>query len=52
MESKRPDYLGGKEFHVLTYDMMLAWEAPDTEREALSNVRHLNLFRLHFCQVQ
>lgn len=35
--SKAPDYLADKEFRLLTYDMMLAWEAPDTDSEALLN---------------
>ncbi|PSR88334.1 FT-interacting protein [Actinidia chinensis var. chinensis] len=30
-----PDYLTDKEFRRLTYDMMLAWEAPGVENEAL-----------------
>lgn len=33
--TKRPDHLADKEFHQLTYDMMLAWEGPDTESESL-----------------
>ncbi|KAI5015176.1 hypothetical protein ZWY2020_056566 [Hordeum vulgare] len=28
------DHLGDREFHSLTYDMMLAWEAPDPDTEA------------------
>ncbi|KAK1686682.1 hypothetical protein QYE76_047530 [Lolium multiflorum] len=31
---RRHDHLGDREFHSLTYDMMLAWEAPDQETEA------------------
>ena len=34
-----PDYLTDKEFRRLTYDMMLAWEAPGVENEALDAVR-------------
>jgi hypothetical protein len=36
---RRHDHLGDKEFHSLTYDMMLAWEAPDQETEAELQVR-------------
>lgn len=42
--TRRPDYLADKEFQSLTFDMMLAWEAPATESESLSKVRHLNFF--------
>ncbi|KAG5521622.1 hypothetical protein RHGRI_033999 [Rhododendron griersonianum] len=31
-----PDYLSDKEFRRLTYDMMLAWEAPGVENEPLN----------------
>ncbi|KAI8527809.1 hypothetical protein RHMOL_Rhmol12G0103000 [Rhododendron molle] len=31
-----PDYLSDKEFRRLTYDMMLAWEAPSVENEPLN----------------
>uniref|UniRef100_A0A5B7B087 DUF639 domain-containing protein n=2 Tax=Davidia involucrata TaxID=16924 RepID=A0A5B7B087_DAVIN len=31
--TRHPDYLSDKEFCRLTYDMMLAWEAPDVESE-------------------
>ncbi|XP_059656183.1 uncharacterized protein LOC132303113 [Cornus florida] len=31
----RPDYFSDKEFRQLTYDMMLAWEAPGVESELL-----------------
>ena len=31
---RRHDHLGDRDFHSLTYDMMLAWEAPDQETEA------------------
>ncbi|KAH7663159.1 hypothetical protein IHE45_14G035100 [Dioscorea alata] len=34
--TRRPDYLADKEFQSLTFDMMLAWEAPATESESLS----------------
>lgn len=34
VETKRHDHLGDREFHSLTYDMMLAWEAPDGETDA------------------
>lgn len=35
VEARRPDHLGDREFHTLTYDMMLAWEAPDEETDAV-----------------
>ncbi|WOL18217.1 hypothetical protein Cni_G27010 [Canna indica] len=35
VETQRPDHLADKEFSLLTFDMMLAWEAPDTETESL-----------------
>ncbi|CAM0901723.1 unnamed protein product [Alopecurus aequalis] len=31
---RRHDHLGDRDFHSLTYDMMLAWDAPDQETEA------------------
>ncbi|KAM0839035.1 hypothetical protein ACQ4PT_060569 [Festuca glaucescens] len=31
---RRHDHLEDRDFHSLTYDMMLAWEAPDQETEA------------------
>ncbi|XP_072982472.1 uncharacterized protein [Typha latifolia] len=34
-EIKRPDYLADKEFRILTYDMMLAWETPERESESM-----------------
>lgn len=41
--SRRPDYLSKKEFRRLSYDTMLAWEAPDAESEPLTKVRnHIN----------
>jgi hypothetical protein len=36
---RRHDHLGDRDFHSLTYDMMLAWEAPDQETEAEFQVR-------------
>ncbi|KAK3004651.1 hypothetical protein RJ639_019405 [Escallonia herrerae] len=33
----RPNYLKDKEFSRLTYDMMLAWDAPDLNSEPLEN---------------
>ncbi|PON68143.1 hypothetical protein PanWU01x14_097030 [Parasponia andersonii] len=33
--SRRPDYLSDKEFRRLTFDMMLAWEAPSVESKPL-----------------
>lgn len=47
---KTTDYLADKEFRILTYDMMLAWEAPDPESESLLTVRHPHLFQLHICK--
>ena len=38
--SRGPDYLSNNEFRRLSYDMMLAWEAPDAESEPLTKVRH------------
>ncbi|XP_014660381.2 uncharacterized protein LOC101768752 isoform X2 [Setaria italica] len=35
VETRRHDHLGDMEFHSLTYDMMLAWEAPDEETDAM-----------------
>ncbi|CAL9203378.1 uncharacterized protein LOC135631695 [Musa acuminata AAA Group] len=35
VETQRPDHLADKGFSLLTFDMMLAWEAPDTETEFL-----------------
>ncbi|CAL9042335.1 unnamed protein product [Musa banksii] len=35
VETQCPDHLADKEFSLLTFDMMLAWEAPDTETESL-----------------
>uniref|UniRef100_A0A0D9WB63 Uncharacterized protein n=1 Tax=Leersia perrieri TaxID=77586 RepID=A0A0D9WB63_9ORYZ len=34
VETRRHDHLGDSDFHSLTYDMMLAWEAPDDETNA------------------
>lgn len=34
--SRGPDYLSNNEFRRLSYDMMLAWEAPDAESEPLT----------------
>uniref|UniRef100_A0A0E0KWT8 Uncharacterized protein n=1 Tax=Oryza punctata TaxID=4537 RepID=A0A0E0KWT8_ORYPU len=34
VETRCHDYLADSEFHSLTYDMMLAWEAPDDETDA------------------
>lgn len=39
VEARRHDHLGDREFHLLTYDMMLAWEAPDEETDAMFQVR-------------
>ncbi|URE22172.1 hypothetical protein MUK42_17112 [Musa troglodytarum] len=35
VETQCPDHLADKEFSLLSFDMMLAWEAPDTETESL-----------------
>ncbi|KAL6651791.1 hypothetical protein ACP70R_010716 [Stipagrostis hirtigluma subsp. patula] len=34
VETRRQGHLGDRDFHSLTYDMMLAWEAPDEETDA------------------
>lgn len=39
VETRRHDHLGDREFHSLTYDMMLAWEAADEETDAMFQVR-------------
>ena len=39
--STSPNFLSGKDFRQLTYDMMLAWEAPSVESETLDKVRQL-----------
>jgi len=44
VEARRPDHLGDREFHTLTYDMMLAWEAPDEETYAMFQVRSALVF--------
>jgi hypothetical protein len=44
VEARRPDHLGDREFHTLTYDMMLAWEAPDEETDAMFQVRSALVF--------
>jgi len=46
VEARRPDHLGDREFHTLTYDMMLAWEAPDEETDAVFQVRSALVFSL------
>ncbi|KAG6474491.1 hypothetical protein ZIOFF_068428 [Zingiber officinale] len=38
IEAKRLDHLNDKEFSLLTFDMMLAWEAPDTDTESLLKI--------------
>lgn len=38
MLTKNRDYLGDKEFRQLTFDMMLAWDAPSSEIENLDKV--------------
>ncbi|KAI4358059.1 hypothetical protein L6164_001965 [Bauhinia variegata] len=35
--SRKPNYLSKREFCRLTYDMMLAWEAPSVESDTLQN---------------
>ncbi|XP_042385005.1 uncharacterized protein LOC121976755 isoform X2 [Zingiber officinale] len=34
-QTQRQDYLADKEFSLLTFDMMLAWEVPDKDTESL-----------------
>ncbi|RRT63102.1 hypothetical protein B296_00004785 [Ensete ventricosum] len=50
VETQRPDHLADKGFSLLTFDMMLAWEAPDTETEFLLDVRHLSTFTASYLQ--
>lgn len=38
--SRSQDYLSDKEFRRLTFDMMLAWEAPSVECDPPQIVRH------------
>lgn len=37
-ETKRIDSLSEKEFRILTYDMMLAWENPNAEVDSANKV--------------
>lgn len=37
-ETKRIDYLSEKEFRILTYDIMLAWETPNAEADSSNKV--------------
>ncbi|RZR88115.1 hypothetical protein BHM03_00015641 [Ensete ventricosum] len=50
VETQRPDHLADKGFSLLTFDIMLAWEAPDTETEFLLDVRHLSTFTASYLQ--
>lgn len=50
VETQRPDHLADKGFSLLTFDMMLAWEAPDMETEFLLDVRHLSIFTAAYLQ--
>ncbi|KAG8043930.1 hypothetical protein GUJ93_ZPchr0458g22838 [Zizania palustris] len=43
VETRRHDHLGDCEFHSLTYDMMLAWEAPDEETDAKLQTTPINI---------
>lgn len=46
--SRSPDYLSDPDFRRLTYEMMLAWEAPCVECERGTKVRDaLELFAKH-----
>ncbi|XP_062227141.1 uncharacterized protein LOC133925253 [Phragmites australis] len=45
VETKRQDYLGDREFHSLTYDLMLAWEAPDEETDAVFQKTAFSILR-------
>lgn len=38
MVTRRSNYLSDKEFRRLTFDMMLAWEAPGVEKKQLEKV--------------
>lgn len=43
--TEQPDYLSDKNFRILMYDMMLAWEVPGVENPSLDSVRpHLHSF--------
>jgi hypothetical protein len=42
-ETKRTDSLSEKEFRVLTYDMMLAWETPNAEIDSSNKVIFSNI---------
>lgn len=50
--SRRPDFLSDKEFRRLTFDMMLAWEAPSVESETLDKVRQLLVVSIDICKIQ
>lgn len=45
VEARRQDHLGDREFHTLTYDMMLAWEAPDEETDAIFQKTAFSILR-------
>lgn len=44
LSSQVTGHLGDKNFRRLTYDMMLAWEAPGAASQSLVMVRGLDLF--------
>nr|CAB3486171.1 unnamed protein product [Digitaria exilis] len=45
VETRRHDHLGDREFHSLTYDMMLAWEAADEETDAMFQKTAFSILR-------
>lgn len=50
VETQRPDHLADKGFRRLTFDMMLAWEAPGIESESPPKVRHPIDFTINICK--
>lgn len=47
VEARRHDHLRDREFHSLTFDMMLAWEAPDEETDAEFQVTPIRFSLVH-----
>ncbi|KAF8769278.1 hypothetical protein HU200_006791 [Digitaria exilis] len=45
VETRRHDHLGDREFHSLTYEMMLAWEAADEETDAMFQKTAFSILR-------
>jgi hypothetical protein len=46
VQARHHDHLRDREFHSLTFDMMLAWEAPDEETDAEFQVTSIIPFSL------